>query len=242
MTLLFLLVFGLFCYAGETAPPGGSALVTSKDTGVVELGGCKPQKLSKDKPEEIFARKEAERAGISKEEILARIIYSESLSSGYWKGKCQAHSGEDVMKAVGWGIINRVKKKAKSSLDAYSDVVFANKQFRTSFSSKKENPFAAAFLCPLKSQAYLDHCTEKPSADKLYKEAQGTAKKIIEDYELSGIPEDYKGITNFFYPQSEFFGQMRPSWAKNPNPVKNKGYVNILNVADIPCVEYYRSP
>ncbi|MGZ3775435.1 MAG: hypothetical protein ACXVCY_13895 [Pseudobdellovibrionaceae bacterium] len=241
MNIFFFLFVSLISHGGELATNHDAKVSsTIQASGVVELGGCKSQKISDQEPEEIFARKEAEKAGISREEILARLIYSESLSSGYWKGTCQAKSGEDVMAAVGWGVINRVHERKKNSLDVYSDVVFAKMQFRTSFSSKKENPFAAAFLCPLRSQNYLNGCSGAPSADKLYKTAQDTARKIIEEYEKTGIPKDYKGITNFFYPKSEFFGEMRPSWAKESDPTKNKGYVNILNVTSNPCVEYYR--
>lgn len=243
MNLFFWVILSFFSFGGEIVRNNNHevrASVTANSSSAVELGGCNPQRLSEKEPEETFARKEAEKAGLSKEEILARLIYSESLSSGYWNKKCQAKSGDDVMAAVGWGVMNRVKGKMKTSLDAYSDVVFAKMQFRTSFSSKNDNPFAAAFLCPAKSQGYLDQCSDKPSADKLYRTAQDTAKKIIDEYEKSGIPTNYKGVTNFFYPQSEFFGEMRPAWAKNPDPTKNKGYVNILNVTEKPCVEYYR--
>lgn len=234
MILFTSLILSLVSYAGEIANTHAvkSSTVGNSSQVVVELGGCSPSKGQ----EEVSARKAAEAVGLSKEEILARIIYSESLSSGYWNRKCQAPSGEDVMKAVGWGVMNRVKAKGKNSLDAYSDVVFAKKQFRTSFSAAKQNPFAVAFLCPLKAKAYLDKCEGKPSADKLYKTAQDMAKGIVEEFEESGIPQKYKGVSNFFYPRSEFFGEMRPGWA-NPDP--NKGYVNILN-ADKPCVEYYR--
>lgn len=194
--------------------------------------------------EESFARKKAEEAGLSREEILARLIYSESISSGYWNNKCNAPSGEAVMESVGWGIMNRVKAKLKKVSDGYSEAIFEKKQFRTSF-SQSEKSFAIDFLCPLKAQAYLNQGSEKRpneeySAEKLYQTAQNTAKKIIEKYEDKGIPKDYQNIGNFFYPESDFMGHVRPTWAPKLKPEDNVGYMNILKVAEKPCVEFYR--
>ena len=206
----------------------------------VELAGCKPQEDTKTKSEEAFAKSEAEKKDLPKEEMLARLIYSETLSTGYWHGHCEAPSVEVMMEGIGWGVMKRVQAKAKSQLDPYKEAIFAPKQFRTSFSGKKENAFAEAFLCPLKSDTYLKNTTVKSEAAVLYKQAQDTARKIIATYEKSGLPEEYKKITNFFYPKSEFFGEMRPAWAKDQDPTKNKGYTNILKVPKNPCIEFYK--
>lgn len=244
MNAVFILLFSLALANDLASSSKNLEQVKNTNSAAIELENCKPQVDKATNSEEVFARKAAEKNDLSKYEILARLIYSESLSSGYWKGTCNAHSGEDIMQAIGWGAMNRIKTKLATSLNAYTDVVFAKMQFRTSFSSKKENPFAQAFLCPLKSQKYLNEITGKNTAkitaEKLFKTAQETAQKIIDSYEKNGIPAEYKGVTNFFYPESEFFGEMRPAWAKNPEAAKNKGYVNILNVAQKPCVEYYR--
>lgn len=241
ISVLLILLAGIQSNAGEiasarentTSNPAksapGEALATN-------LGNCKP---ASDKPE-ASARKLAENAGLGKEEILARLIYSESLSSGYWNNRCNAKSADDIMKGVGWGIMNRVKGKASSSLDAYSDIVFAPKQFATSFSSSKPNPFAEAFLCPLESDKYLQTAAKRHKASDLYKKAQKIAAEIISEYEHEGLPQSHKGITNFFYPQSEYFGELRPKWAPDKDARKNKGYLNLLGVTDNPCVEFYR--
>jgi hypothetical protein len=188
-------------------------------------------------------RKEAEKAKLSEAEVLARLIFSETLSSGYWRQLCKAPSTEALFTSVGWGIVNRVKKARGSQ--AYFDTVFAPGQFRTSFSSAKKeidgfngkitNPFAVAFLCPHRAQKYLNHSSQQPSAIILFEKALGVAKQITE---ASEIPAKYRGITNFFYPKSEFFGEMRPSWAKNAVATKNQGYRDLLGT-DKPCVEFY---
>ena len=212
---------------------------------VAELGGCMPSS-SGFASEEARARHEAEKAKLKTADILARLIYSEALSSGYWRGVCKAKSEADLFETIGWGIMNRVQKAGP---DAYYGVVFAKNQFRTSFSparrsiagfeGKVVNPFAIAFLCPLRAKDYLSRTSNKPSAEALYTNARDIAGKIIRTYSEDGIPTPYRGITNFFYPHSEFFGEMRPPWAKNSDPVKNKGYLNLLDVTN-PCVEFYR--
>lgn len=239
---LFVTILNLNCIASEVAKSSGSlrtSEVKSSSGFIAELGGCKPQKHPKTNTEEAFARAEAEKADLSKEELLARLIYSESLSTGYWNGRCNSKSEEDIMTAIGWGIMNRVKGKAKSSLDPYSKVIFARRQFSTSFSTAKTNPFAEAFLCPLKSEDYLSKALKKASATELFKKSQKIANDVITEYEKSGLPKKYKGITYIFYPQSEYSAK-RQSWAKNDDPTKNKGYFNILDIAEAPCVEAYR--
>lgn len=227
--------------SGKTAAKPASAVsAQAVNQAEVELGGCKPQEDTATKSEEAFAKKEAEKNDLSKEEMLARIIYSETLSTGYWHGLCEAKSVESMMEGIGWGVMKRVQAKSKSQLDPYKEAIFAPKQFRTSFSGKKENPFAEAFLCPLKSSTYLEKATVKADSKILYKQAQDIAHKIVASYDKSGLPDNYKKVTNFFYPKSEFFGEMRPSWAKDKDASKNKGYKNLLKVDKNPCIEFYQ--
>lgn len=235
--ILAILLATSLSFAGEVASSLKASTSSTKNLSAnTNLGDCKP---SKSEPE-ATARKLVETADLGKEEILARLIYSESLSTGYWNNGCNAKSDIDIMTSIGWGIMNRVKTKAKSSLDAYSDVIFGRLQFSTSFSGKKTNPFAEAFLCPQKSESYLSSTKKKASATELYSKAQKLATQIIKEYEAHGIPETYKGITNFFYPESEYFGELRPTWARNKDATQNKGYLNILGVDSKPCVEFYK--
>lgn len=198
-----------------------------------ELQNCKPQG-----PEfEANALRAAKAAKLTNSEVLARLIYAESLSTGFWKGRCKANSAQDIFTTIGWGIMNRVQKSRSS--DPYYATIFAKSQFGTSFyaTPAKDNPFSRAFLCPLSAKDYLP---KSFSADELFAQAQKTADDIIGEYgESKTIPAGYKGITNFFYPRSEFYGELRPGWAPNTDPTKNKGYLNLMK-SENPCVEYYR--
>ncbi len=151
-----------------------------------------------------------------------------------------AESADAILTSIGWGTINRVKIKSATNLDTYSDVIFGRKQYSTSFSGKKTNPFAESFLCPLKSQQYLDRAKKKVDGKALFAKSRAIAHDIVHQFESSGIPQKYRGITNFFYPQSEYFGEIRPTWAANKDPQKNRGYINLLGEKNKPCVEFYR--
>ena len=237
MIMLLSLLFSLNLYASDVSKPS-SVSAARPGYAPVNLGDCKPALDPKTNTEEVFARNASEKADLSNAEILARLIYSESLSTGYWNGKCNAKSDLDIMTGIGWGIMNRIK--GKSGKTPYADVIFGKSQFRTSFSGKKDNPFAEAFLCPSKSQNYLNQTSTKEKSIDLYRRAQQLSEKIVAEFEATKIPPAYSGITNFFYPQSEFFGEMRPTWAPDKDATKNKGYMNILKVADKPCVEFYK--
>jgi len=201
----------------------------------MELSHCTPQVGS----EELYARQAAEKFNLPNEELLARIIFSEALSTGYWKKRCEAPSSAELMEGIGWGIMNRVKQYLGKG-NPYREVIFQKNQFRTSFSGKKKNPFAIAFLCPMKAQEYLDETSSKPSVQLAYREAQKTARSILDQFnENKTIPSRYHGITNFFYPKSEFFGEVRPSWAKDSVVKNNKGYVSTFK-SQKPCIEFYR--
>lgn len=204
----------------------------------VELLKCKPAP----KKEEAAAQAAAEEENFSDHESFARLILAETLSTGYISGKCEAPSIDGLMEAIGWGVINRVKiyspMKDDPKPDAYAHVIYRPKQFSTSFSNKNDNPFAVVFLCPLKAKAYLEKAGSKEDAFMLYERAKKTASEIMDKYQRSGIPVANHKLTHFFYPYSEFSSE-RPTWARDPDPSKNKGYVNLLG-GQKPCVEFYQ--
>jgi len=270
--ILFFLLMASLSFAGEVAS-SSKTLSSGKQLNApsqpTELGNCDPllpatrkdpndsnSPLVAQDPRanndpnltpEAYAKREAMKADLGKEEILARLIFAESLSSGYWNNKCNATSEEIVMTSIGWGIMNRVRQKARNSLDPYADVIFANKQFTTSFSKtynvpsskeKKENPFSIIFLCPLKALTYLSKAQKNAPVATLYAEAQKTARSLITSYETNSFPDDYKVVTNFWYPRSEH-NNTRPAWAPNESPNLNPGYLAGLSAKQNPCIEFY---
>ncbi|NJM10454.1 MAG: hypothetical protein HC883_06310 [Bdellovibrionaceae bacterium] len=146
------------------------------------------------------------------------------------------------MEAIGWGVMNRVNnyspKRDDPKPDAIYHVIFGQKQFSTSFSSYNNNPFAKAFLCPLAAKSYLDKIGSKEEAYDIFMVAKEVAARILEKYQRTGVDPAYTKVTHFFYPYSEFGGDKRPPWAKDPDPVKNKGYMKRL-AGGKPCVEFY---
>lgn len=208
---------------------------------------AKPTELMKCKPapknEEVKAREAAEEENLSDHEVLARLIFSETLSTGYFKKVCEAPNEMALMEAIGWGILNRVDKYSPKrddpKPDAFFHVIFKPGQFRTSFSGKGDNPYAKVFLCPHLSMEYFEKAGLTEQGLTVYGKAKETAARIIDTYQNSGLPTNYSKITHFFFPHSTQGGTTRPAWAKDPDPKKNKGYVNVLNV-EKPCAEFYR--
>lgn len=203
-----------------------------------ELLKCKP---AEKKPENA-ARVAAEGQNFSDHESFSRLVLSESLSTGFFAGRCEAPSVEALMESIAWGIINRVKKYSPSKddpkPDAYSYVIYQPKQFSPSFSPAEANPFSRIFLCPYKSAEYLQKSGSKEESLALYSKAKEVSARVMDSYQRSGIPVANAKLTQFFYPHSEFAAE-RPAWAKDADPTKNKGYVNVLG-GEKPCVEFYQ--
>jgi hypothetical protein len=205
--------------------------------GSMELQNCTPSSQG----EEASARRAADAAQMSDTEALARLIYAEGLSTGFWKNRCSAPNEAAIFESIAWGVMNRVGA-SRANARPMKDIVFARSQFRTSFSSSRNNPFAVAFLCPLRAQTYLDSTAASPgrsrNASALYQNAENIAQRVMAEFNRSGIPANRQNISNFFYPRSEHFGEMRPTWAPNADPTKNRGFFPILGNEN-PCVEFY---
>ncbi len=210
----------------------------------VELNRCKAQS-EKDKPEEVFAREAAEGANLSDHEVLGRLLLAEAVASGYVSKRCNAANLQSLMEGFGWVVINRVQKispdKDDPKPDAFYNVIFEPRQFRTSFSASANNSVSKIFLCPTEVKTYVEQAgTGLEAALSVYKQAKEVAARIMETYQKSGIPAEYARITHYFLPYAEFMGAQRPKWAKNPSPAKNKGYVDLLKQPVKPCAEFYR--
>jgi len=222
----------------------GNASAIAPSAFPVELNRCKPRVMS-DKPEEDVAREAAEAANLSDHEALARLILTEAVASGFLSKRCQAGSPKELMEAFGWVVLNRVHRISPNSEDpvpdAYYNVIFARAQFRSSFSSSSRNPYSKIFLCPLEVKTYLQHAgTGVEGALVLHRQAREVAARVIEIYQKSGIPKEFAGITNFYLPYQEPIESNRPAWAKDSDPTKNKGYVDLIKVASKPCAEFYK--
>lgn len=210
----------------------------------VELNKCKPR-AEKGKTEEAIAREAAEGANLSDHEVFGRLLLSESLASGFLTKRCNAANLGALMESIAWAVMNRVEKlspdKEDPKPDAFYEVIFEARQFRTSFSSHSTNTFSKIFLCPTEAKLFTPPgATGVEGALALYKQAKEAAARIMESYQKTGIPADRKKVSNYFLPYTEVNAE-RPKWAKDPDPTKNKGYVDLLKVAEKPCAEFYRT-
>lgn len=232
LLIVFCLAFLNLANAADEAPKGRTVGKPA------ELLKCQPAS----KKEEAAALAAAEEENFNDHESFARLILAETLSTGYVSGKCEAPGIDGLMEAIAWGVVNRVKKYSPSKEDPKSDawahVIYQPKQFTTSFSGKNNNPFAMIFLCPLKAKDYLEKAGSKEDALALYMRAKKAASEVMDKYQRSGIPAANVKLSQFFYPHSEFSTE-RPAWAKESDPTKNKGYVNLFN-SQKPCVEFYQ--
>lgn len=161
------------------------------------------------------ARQLAIKYQLTDQNILARLIFSEGLSTGCLNHKDCSNNSEfknNIFNKIGRGISLRIKKSVY-------DVVFRKFQFRTSFSpkmsGKKKNIYAHFFLCPEASESYLKDSSIK--YEDLFQSAFIAAGEVL--YSQS-IPQDYQKVTNFFYPQSPVFGNIKPRWANDSNLIK----------------------
>lgn len=258
-----LLAFVVMCCALHFAQT--IALADTPEIPIVELHFCEPPKVpegidSKSFSEEKIIKQAAMLARLDKEDVLARLIYAESLSTGFWAGLCQASGGgKAILESIAWGVAHRIMEKMEQRpqdgvSQAVFDVVFAPMQFRTSFSGRgKKNPFAKAFLCPLKAQEYLSQAAQRhgsgipqgeaETASFLFQQSRQIAKQVLDELEAhyrhgSVLPHSAIKATNFFYPKSERYGELRPSWAPNSDARLNVGYLP-LGGESKPCVEFY---
>lgn len=238
----------VFAQAPHTVPAApGPSTPANNSNGRTRTSILKPTELLKcnspSAKEETKVREAAEAVNFSDHEVLGRLIFTETMVTGFFAKKCSAASAESLMEAIGWLIINRVDKYSPKRDDPKPDAifheVFARKGFSSSFSSKDNNPFARSFLCPLESQKYLESAKSTDEGYSLYVQAKEVAARILDKYTRTGIDPRFSKVRNVFYPYSEFGGQERPSWAKDPDPAKNKGFVKLVE-GEKPCAEFYK--
>ena len=128
---------------------------------------------------------------ISDQELLARLVYAEGLSTGF-------PDDQLVYDAIAWGVMNRVRlgKSSQRMQHAYGKsihgVIFKKGQFNPAIS--KRSPFSKAFLCP-------DHAMH-------WNMARGAAKRAIKGVNNPFIQTPWEKrnglslVVNFYYPKS----------------------------------------
>jgi hypothetical protein len=185
---------------------------------------------------ETNARKLAQAQKLSAEDVLARLIFSEGLSTGCLRDEdCNtvADFKTNILTKIGWGIAKRFKNKnnqknnTQLNKDIY-DTVFKKLQFRTSFTPKmsgnRDNIYAQAFLCPEKVKTYLSEVNLN------YLELLKAAQEVAAQVSNEDIIGDYRFVTNFFYPKSPVFGEITPLWAKVAKPIIGNKWISMYNI------------
>jgi hypothetical protein len=128
---------------------------------------------------------------ISDQELLARLVYAEGLSTGF---------GDDrlVYDSIAWGVMNRVRlgEVSHSMRRVYGfgirGVIFKKGQFNPAVS--KRSQFSKAFLCP-------DHTSRWTMSQSAAEAAiKGTGNPFIQtSWEKQ---HDLSLVVNFYYPHS----------------------------------------
>jgi len=141
---------------------------------------------------------------ITDQELLARLVYAEGLSTGF------ADDGL-VYDGIAWGVMNRVRLGASSPRlrrtygQGIQGVIFKKGQFNPAISGR--SPFSKAFLCP-------DHAQH-------WRMAKGAAERAVKG---TGNPfirtpwEKRHGLSlvvNFYYPQSTQAKGILAPWEGN---------------------------
>ncbi len=143
----------------------------------------------------------AAKAKLSQKELLARLVYAESLSTGF---------GDDplVHEGIAWGVMNRVRlaERSESMKRSYGSgirgVIFKKGQFNPAVSPK--SPFSRDFLCPKERALW-----------RLALEAAGKAM-AGEKNPFIQIPWEHEHqlslVVNFYYPKSVQAKGPYPPW------------------------------
>lgn len=137
-------------------------------------------------------------------ELLARLVYAESLSTGF-------RDDQLVYNAIAWGVMNRVRlgEASPSMRRAFGvgirGVIFKKGQFNPAIS--KRSPFSKAFLCP-------DHTRH-------WNMARSAAETTLNGTDNPFIQTSWEKqnnlslVVNFYYPQSVQAKGRRAPWEGN---------------------------
>jgi hypothetical protein len=220
----------IFSFSGASHASGENAAAANS----VCIGDLQDTSINKEY--EVNARKLAKSQRLMAEDVLARLIFSESLSTGCLRHEdCNtvADFKVSILTKIAWGIAKRFKNKnnlknSEQLENSVYDTVFQRAQFRTSFTPKmrggRENIYAQAFLCPEKVKNYL------ADVNINYLELFNVAQELANMVMTSPIAGDYRFVTNFYYPKSPVFGELTPDWTKNHKPIISNDWIRMYDL------------
>ncbi len=158
-----------------------------------------PKCLSRDASDSVeFV---AAKAKLSQKELLARLVYAESLSTGF---------GDDplVHESIAWGVMNRVRlaERSDSMKRSYGSgipgVIFKKGQFNPAVSPM--SPFSREFLCP-KERALWRLALEAAGKAMAGEKNPFIQTPWEQEHQLSLV-------VNFYYPKSVQAKGPYPPW------------------------------
>ncbi len=162
-------------------------------------GADLPKCLSRDRADSVEYT--IAKSKISNPELLARLVYAESRSTGF---------GDDALvhEAIAWGVMNRVRlaEKSESMKRSYGaglrGVIFKKNQFNPAVSPN--SPFSRDFLCPREKTLW-----------QMSRSAAGIAT-AGEKNPFIQIPWEQEHrlslVVNFYYPKSVQARGARATW------------------------------
>ncbi len=188
-------------------------------------------------PPACFSQRE-ELLKVSDQEVLARLVFAEGLSTG-----CLGNADQDpaVFELLAYGVMNRVRLSerfemfAKKYGSGVRGVVFQPKQFNPAVSSQSK--YSRYFLCP------FDVTRDSEDQKRLWKLAwQAAGKAVLRPSDNPFLLTEWekkKGlslVTHFYYPKSVQATRVPPNWVD----VSENSRTWVRDVAMKDCLWFFR--
>lgn len=154
-----------------------------------------------------------EEVKIEDSELLARLVFAESLSTGVHRDPICRGLEREILEAITWGVFNRVHLAAKKPRfqkkygDGLAGVIFKKGQFNPAISHRSR--FSKYFLCP----------SRWPDWERLWGVAMAAVGKAsqypLKNPFLLTVWEKKEGlslVTHFYYPKSSQKSATLPKW------------------------------
>lgn len=143
---------------------------------------------------------------LSEDELVIRLIYSESLAAN-----CSKDNDDAVVESIAWVLKNRLEFKRKIYGENYSEIVFKKFQFRSSF-GRYDVAKRLQFLCPKNERGDL-----YIKARKIWTRIKYSSKNPIPNVRHYFLMEHFKdsSLKEKYY-RGKDRGPLLPKWAVNP--------------------------